>query len=189
MDAIKAITNRDVYNQCHHCEEPKHSQDKPLNHDKEGHGNQPQSHKAALPTNAMRASWEHRESMVRALWVSRQYSSCDDNYHHRSVNPHGASATNARRSHSTQETSGRLGKLMPQISRDELGINNKTYKKELASKTKKTWSHHDTYTTGHARPSLDKPQIELLGRASDTVPSDNRTSASNNIKNYHFFST
>ncbi len=32
-----------------------------------------------------------------------------------------------------------------------------------------------------------KPQTKLLGRASDTIPSDNRTSASNDNKNYHFF--
>jgi hypothetical protein len=36
-----------------------------------------------------------------------------------------------------RETSGRLGKFMPQISRDKRGINNKTYKKDLTSKTKK----------------------------------------------------
>ncbi len=36
-----------------------------------------------------------------------------------------------------QETSGRLGKFKPQITSNECGINNKTYKKELASKIKK----------------------------------------------------
>jgi hypothetical protein len=55
MDAIKAITNRDRRNQRHHHEVPKHSRDKPLNRDKEGHGNQPQNHKATLPRNATRA--------------------------------------------------------------------------------------------------------------------------------------
>jgi hypothetical protein len=34
--------------------------------------------------------------------------------------------------------SGRLGKFMPLISRDKHGINNKTDKKRIASKTKKT---------------------------------------------------
>jgi hypothetical protein len=56
MDAIKAITNHNGRNQRHHCEAPKRPQDKPLNRDKEGHGDQPQSHKAALPTNATRVS-------------------------------------------------------------------------------------------------------------------------------------
>jgi hypothetical protein len=56
MDAIKAITDRDGRDQHHHCEAPKRSRDEPLNRNKEGHGNQPQSHKAALPTNATRAS-------------------------------------------------------------------------------------------------------------------------------------
>jgi hypothetical protein len=55
MDAIKAITNHDGRNQSHHCEAPKCSQDKPLNHDKEGHGDQSHNHKGALPMNATRA--------------------------------------------------------------------------------------------------------------------------------------
>jgi hypothetical protein len=55
MDAIKAITNRDRHNQHRHCEAPKRSQDMPFNRNKEGHGNQPQSHKATLPTNTTRA--------------------------------------------------------------------------------------------------------------------------------------
>jgi hypothetical protein len=55
MDMIKAITDHDRCNQRHHCEALKHSRDKPLNRDKEGHDNQPQNCKAALPTNATRA--------------------------------------------------------------------------------------------------------------------------------------
>jgi hypothetical protein len=55
MDVFKAITNQNRCNQRHHCEAPKPSQDKPLKRDKEGHGNQPQSHKEALPTNETRA--------------------------------------------------------------------------------------------------------------------------------------
>ncbi len=61
MDVIKAITNCDGCNQRHYCEAPKRSRDEPLKCNKEGHGNQPQSHKVALPTNATRASWEHCE--------------------------------------------------------------------------------------------------------------------------------
>ncbi len=61
MDAIKAITDCDGCNQHHHHEALRPWRDKPLNCDEEGHGNQPQSHKAALPTNATRASWDYRE--------------------------------------------------------------------------------------------------------------------------------
>jgi hypothetical protein len=53
-----------------------------------------------------------------------------------SVNRRNASATNARRRHSTQETSGRLEKIMPQISRNKRGINNKR-KKNLQAEQKK----------------------------------------------------
>ncbi len=59
--AIKAISNCDGCNQCLHPEAPKHSWSKPLKRNKEGHGNQPQSHKAALPTNATKALWGHHE--------------------------------------------------------------------------------------------------------------------------------
>ncbi len=48
-------------------------------------------------------------------------------------------------------------------------------KKELTSKTKKP-------------KLLDKPLTGLLGRASDAVPSDDRTSARDNNKNNHFVS-
>ncbi len=61
MDAIKAITYCSGCNQRHHCEAPKRSWDEPLNRDKEGRGDQPQSHKAALPANATRALWKHCE--------------------------------------------------------------------------------------------------------------------------------
>jgi hypothetical protein len=56
MDAIKAITDHNRRNQRHHPEAPKHSQDEPLKQEKKGHGNQPQSYKAALLMNKMRAS-------------------------------------------------------------------------------------------------------------------------------------
>jgi hypothetical protein len=55
MEMIKAITNRNGCDQHNHREVPKHSQDEPLKHDKEGRGNQPQSHKATLPANTTRA--------------------------------------------------------------------------------------------------------------------------------------
>jgi hypothetical protein len=102
-----------------------------------------------------------------------------------SVNFRNASAMDARRRHSMRETSGRLGKFMPQISPDERGINIKTCKK-ITCKPKKKLSLHDTYVMRHAQQLLDKPQIKLLGRASDTTPSDDRTSTCGNNKNYHF---
>jgi hypothetical protein len=79
---------------------------------------------------------------------------------------------------------------MPQISRNERWINNKTAKKNLQAEQKKNkkQSHRDTYTTCQAQQLLDKLQIELPGRASDAVPSDDRTSASNDNTNYHFVS-
>ncbi len=61
MDAIIAITNCNGRNQCLHCEAPKRSQDEPLKRNEEGCGDQPQSHKPALPTNMTRASWGHYE--------------------------------------------------------------------------------------------------------------------------------
>jgi hypothetical protein len=51
MGAIKAIINCNGRNQRLHLEAPKCSQAKPLKCNKEGRGNQPQSHKAALPMN------------------------------------------------------------------------------------------------------------------------------------------
>ncbi len=55
MDAIEADTDHDGRDQRHHGEAPKRSRDEPLNRDEEGCGDQPQSHKAASPTNATRA--------------------------------------------------------------------------------------------------------------------------------------
>jgi hypothetical protein len=79
---------------------------------------------------------------------------------------------------------------MSQISRDKRGINNKTAKKNLQAeqKEKQKQSRCDTYTMHHVRWLLDKPQTNLPGRASDTVPSDDNTSTSNDNKNYHFVS-
>jgi hypothetical protein len=55
MDAIKAITNCNGCNQRLHHEAQKHSQSEPLKRNEEGHGNQPQSHKAVLPMIATKA--------------------------------------------------------------------------------------------------------------------------------------
>jgi hypothetical protein len=51
------IANRNGRNQHNHHEMPKRSWEEPLKRNEEGHGNQPQSHKAALLTNATRALW------------------------------------------------------------------------------------------------------------------------------------
>ncbi len=51
------------------------------------------------------------------------------------------SLTDARRRHSTRETSGRLGKFMPQISHEECGINNNTNKKRTCNKKKQLSWH------------------------------------------------
>ncbi len=73
----------------------------------------------------------------------------------------------------------------PKSLATNMGSTTKHTKKELAS-NKKRQSHCDMYAMHHVHRSLDKPQIELLGRASDTIPSGYRTSASDNNKNYHF---
>ena len=89
---------------------------------------------------------------------------------------------------SKQETSGRLGIFMPQISRDEnVENNNKTRDKKLVYNNKKaaTWQLRHA---SRARHSLD----ERRTRSTDAVPNDNKASAScddnNEDKNYqlHF---
>jgi hypothetical protein len=61
MAVIYAIINRHGHNQRNHREMPKHSQEEPLKRNKEGHGNQPWSYKAASLTNATRALWGRHE--------------------------------------------------------------------------------------------------------------------------------
>ncbi len=61
--------------------------------------------------------------------------------------------------------------------------NNNNINSQLATKNKAVMSR--THAS-HAQWLLDKQQIELPGRASDNVPSDNRTIASNDNKKYHF---
>ncbi len=181
MDGIKAITNCNGRNQHHHYEAPKHSRDKPLNRNKEGHGNQPQSHKTALPTNATRASWGRHEYHI-------------DTHPSTTIIITGASiaTTQARR---TQEGDTLWKKPQadwanscPRSPATNVGstIN---IQKRTCKQNKKTQSHRDTYAMHHAQQLPDKPWTELLGRASDTVPSDSRTSASDNNKKYHFVST
>jgi hypothetical protein len=66
----------------------------------------------------------------------------------------------------------------PRSPTTNVGSTTKHTTKNLQAKHKKP-SRRDTNAMRHAQQSLlDKPQIELLGRASDTIPSDNRTSTS-----------
>jgi len=45
MEAIKAITNSGGRDRCHHHDASKCSRNEPLEHDEEGRGDQPRSHK------------------------------------------------------------------------------------------------------------------------------------------------
>ncbi len=94
-----------------------------------------------------------------------------------------------KKRHSTRVTADRSGKIMPQISRDERGFNNKTYKKDFASKKKK----NEAVVTRTLRVTRDdcwtSRDPNRLAEPLTTVPKDNRTSASDDNKNYHFVST
>ncbi len=68
--------------------------------------------------------------------------------------------------------------------RTNVGSTTKHTKIDSQAKQKKQ-SHCGTYAMRCAGRLLDKPQIRSPGRASDTIPSGNRTSASNDNKNYH----
>jgi hypothetical protein len=60
----------------------------------------------------------------------------------------------------------------PRSSATNVGSTSKHTKKILQAKQIKQ-SRRDTYATHHVRLLLDKPQIESLGRASDTISGDN----------------
>ncbi len=183
MDAIKAIANWDGCNQCNHCEAPKRSQDEPLQHNKEGRGNQLQSHKAALPMNTTRASWgrceyhinTHPTTTIIAARVS-------------------IAATGARWTQTAMfcqpAQEPRVVRLMQrwQLSSPSAWPT-QTTTTTGASNNKKIQPPWHVHQASRAQRLLDKQQIELLGRASDTVFSDKRTSASHNHKKYHFVST
>ncbi len=175
MDANNTITDCNRCNQCHHSEVPKRSQEEPLKRNKEGHGNQPQSHKEALPTNG-----------TRALWGRCEYH---NNTHYATIiiiTGATIAATQARRMQEGDNLRGKpqadRANSCPRSPMMNMGSTTIHTRKELTSKKK---CLHFTYTTRHARQSLDNPQTESLGRASDTIPSDDRTSTSNDIKNYH----
>jgi hypothetical protein len=173
MDAIKAFTDCNRCDLRHHCEAPKRSRDKLLKHNEEGRGNQPQSHKAALPMNTTRALWGHCE-------------------YHNNTHPMttiiitGASiaATQERR---MQKGDTPRGKPQADWANSCLRLP-VTNAGSTTKHTPTTKSHHDTYATCHAWRSLDRPLIKSPDRASDTVPSDDRTSESDVNKNYHFVS-
>jgi hypothetical protein len=64
--------------------------------------------------------------------------------------------------------------------------NNNKHKQQ---KNGKKQSCRDTYATRHALQLLDKPRIESPDQASDTIPSNKRTSTSDDNQKSHFFST
>ncbi len=132
MGTIEAITDHNGRNQRHHCEAPKCSRDE-------------------LPPNATRRAVAKpqgglankcNKGIMRTSWISRQYSSRDDNHCQRSIYHCNASATNTttRRS-SKQETSGRLGIFIPQISRDKNVKNNKKHAIKNSQRNDKKCSH------------------------------------------------
>jgi hypothetical protein len=126
MGTTKAITDRNGHDQCHHCEAPKRSQDeRPSTVTRRA---------VAKPQGGL--ADKRDKGVVRMLCVSLRYSSHDDNHHQRSIKRRNASAKNTTTSRSSkQETSGRLGIFMPQISRDKnVKNNNKTRNEELAKK-------------------------------------------------------
>ncbi len=110
MGTIKAITDCDGHNQHHYCEAQNFSQDK----------RPPNATRRAMAKPQGGLADKCNKGVVRTSWVSRQYSSCNDNHCQRKVDCRNASATSTttRRS-SKKETSGRLGIFMPQISHNK----------------------------------------------------------------------
>ncbi len=151
MGTSKAIINGNGGNQCHHCDVPKYSWDGPLLPNKEGRGDQPWSHKTALPTNATRASW-----------VSQQYSSCNDNHPHRSVNRQDTSMTNTTQTGWTQLWSrwpfkqGTSDDLPQQAWGVKQNMQQRTCKQD--KNTKPSW--HVCHAS-RAQQSLDKQQRQF----------------------------
>jgi hypothetical protein len=129
----------------------------------------PSAHETTLYTRQprRRTRQERRESIVSimTILIPRQQLLSQE----RQTQRHKRDERKTKKRHSTQVTADRSGKIMPQISRDERGFNNKTYKTDFASKTKKR-SHRDTYAMCHTRRSLDKPRPESPGRATDDRP-------------------
>jgi hypothetical protein len=169
MKAIKAITNCDGRNQCHHHELPKRSRDKPLKPNKEGRGNQPQSHKVALPTNATKPSWGHCEYH-------------DNNHPMITIILTGASiaTTQAQR---MQEGDTLWGKPQedwanscPRSPAMNVGSTTKQQKRTCRQNKKRTNNEAIvTLTPCIMRNNcLISRQIKSPDRASDTVPSDDR---------------
>ena len=131
----------------------------------------PSAHETTLYTRQprRRTRQERRESVVSIMTIlipRRQLSSQE-----RQTPRHKRDERKTKKRNSTRVTADRSGKIMPQISRDERGFNNKTYKNDFASKTNKktkpSWhvryAAHATITgqavtriawQSHWRPSL-----------------------------------
>ncbi len=94
----------------------------------------PSTYETTLYTRQLRRqTWQElRESIMTILIPQQQLSSQEQQ-----TLRHKCNERKTKKQHSTQVTADRSGKIMPQISRDKRGFNNKTYKKDFASKTKK----------------------------------------------------
>jgi hypothetical protein len=231
MNAIIAITNRDGCNEHLHPEAPKCSRDEPLKCNEEGRGNQPQSHKVALPTNVIRALWGRCEyhnnthptstiiaarvsiAAMRVQWTqtamflptSAGVKGCTLNATMATivtVSMAGASSTSstmvgvaAMTSTTTRRVSpsARTRASSPDAYRVSMPITctasamliratKHTNNNNLQPTTTKTQPPQNVHHTSCARQLLDKQQSKLPGRASDTIFSDKRTSASNENK-------
>ncbi len=162
MDAIKVTTNRDGCDRCHHREASKLLQNKPLEREEEGQGNQLRSHK--------RPCQQARQDVVRALWVSQQNSSHDDNYCHRCINRRKTSATNTAMKPGDplngKHQADRANSCPWSHTTQALGS---TKKAKTSSKNKR--SCHDTWNARHGRDTLSINSVgESTGSARDTVP-------------------
>ncbi len=167
MDAIKAINVK---------RQSAHKTSVPLTR----RGNQPKSHKAALPTNATKASWrrcEYHNNTPSATTIFIKRASISAMQVQR-MQPW------TKRS-SKRETSSRLGIFMPWISPDKnTKKNNKTRDNKLAKNNKNTAMWHMCHASC-SQLSL----AEQCRQSTDAIPSNNKTSLScddnNKDKNYH----
>jgi hypothetical protein len=129
------------------------------------------------------------KGIVRASWVSQLYSYRDNKYCRKGVNYCKVCATNAN-CNVLLTSAGVKGPMLNAttativtVSMADVNNNNNL---QTTKKTKPLW--HVRHMS-RALQLLDKQRIELPGRAGDTVFNDERTSASNNNKKYHFVST
>ncbi len=122
----------------------------------------PSAHETTLYTRQpCQQTWQERcESVVSIMTIlilRRQLLSQE-----RQTPQHKRNKHKTKKWHSTRVTADRSSKIMPQISRDKRGFNNKTYKKDFASKTKKTKpSWHVRHASGAKIAGQAATQITL----------------------------